>query len=122
MKTADFELGVVSELFSAGRNEDGEEVLGHIYSVLAEDKTGRRFSHIDYVKDTVRKKCDPDESDCGSYWCLVLDAEQQVENKKKSLLLSENMILTDWLEVEPRYGSEAYCQKNQQNTLRTFSL
>ena len=72
-----------SDLYIAGRDEDGEAVSGHVFYVVAELDDGSRYAHCHRFRDTswvdwdLSDLADDDEGpDCSGYYdCRTEEAE-----------------------------------------------
>lgn len=106
MKTAGLEFYYASDLKSFGRTEDGEDFIGEVYRVFAEDANGNRWAHSSQFPSVVRFE---------NEWCVgfndireqsITACERLVERVKKADSL--NMIW--WTESRPAYGSNGYLE------------
>lgn len=94
-------FSIVSELVDYGFTEDGEAYIGEAYFIRAEDEDGSRFAHVATFHGAVR-------SEYG-----FNDVRDEAKKKAEKLLVRIEAGKADfsgdfWVEVEPRYGSEAY--------------
>jgi hypothetical protein len=97
-----YQLGVISEYYRAGRDEDGEDYIAEVYLVVAEFVDGSRFTHPSTFKgakyysneDTFGYEDIRDEA--RSEACKVLHS------------LPNDIDFSTWFESAPRYGSESY--------------
>lgn len=113
MKTTGLEFFYASDLKSFGRTEDGEDFIGEVYRVFAEDAKGNRWVHSSQFPSVVRFE---------NEWCVgfndireesIAACERLIERVKKATSL--NMIW--WCETRPAYGSQAYLEYGQEYDL-----
>lgn len=96
MKSLD--IFTMDYLFQNGYNEDGGEVIESSFIIVAEDNEGRRFALNDSDLTTVMMT--KEEID---------EIQTKRINKIKSHLESGGSLnLSNWHEIQPAYGSEAY--------------
>ena len=101
-----------SDLYEAGRTEDGDVVHGQAFYVYCELEDGSRFAHQVSFNDTVSVPCDDDCVDAGGppYFFEV----STEECKAKAAALAEKvqaagiMNPAHWNRLDPAYGSAAY--------------
>jgi hypothetical protein len=101
-----FEVG--SYLRKFGVTEDGEDYVGEVLYVQAEDDEGNRWVHVTQFP-TVEVSSHPEEG-----YLVFGDIYEDVYPKVLALKESFEYATTvagDWVDVEPRYGSNAYCKK-----------
>jgi hypothetical protein len=104
---------VSSDLYCAGYTEDGDQFAAERYYVMAETSEGRRFKHVKHFDGT-----NPtfDEDDEGFGHTVFPDLREEASNKATILLDQIESHMNSggrldralWVEVNPRYGSEAY--------------
>lgn len=101
---------VASDLFDAGRTEDGTPFIAEVYFVEMENAAGRRFRH-DATFSGVEVMVD--EYEGGTYFA---DRREEAKAKVERLAVRINAALKDgtgvdlsfWEEVDPAYGSDEY--------------
>jgi hypothetical protein len=106
------EFAVGSDLFSLGRNEDGEERHAEFYYVMAEHDNGRRWIHPDRFPSAVRAIS---EEDGESYWKNVTEtakaeAELECAKARAAHFLGKLDPERDWHSTASRYGSSTHCE------------
>ena len=94
---------VASELKDYGYTEDGESYIGDVYYIVAESKDGARWSEGTAFFGAERQ----DSEDCYGF----VDTRQEAQKAANDLMASieDGRSLSDWVELEPVYGSKAYC-------------
>ena len=108
VKVSTDNLGVVSDIYVAGRDECGTEIIGEAFFVSLQFPNGRRFAHSFSFK-SYEKDYDAEE---GMYF--FRDVFEVAKGKAQALL--DRMIAVGavdldcgaWNETYPVYGSEAY--------------
>jgi hypothetical protein len=107
---ATYTASVASDLFNAGRTEDGTPFIAEVYFVEIENAAGRRFRH-DATFSGVEVLVD--EYEGGNYF---VDRREEAAAKAECLTARVNAALKTgrgvdmdlWQEVDPAYGSDAY--------------
>jgi hypothetical protein len=107
---ATYTASVASDLFNAGRTEDGTPFIAEIYFVEIENAAGRRFRH-DGTFSGVEVLVD--EYEGGNYFVdrreeAIAKAERLAARINAALKAGDGIDLTFWEEVDPAYGSDAY--------------
>jgi hypothetical protein len=105
-----FEASVVSDLYLAGRQEDGVPFHAECFRVQVEAEDGRRWVHSLTLKGC-RVEQDEEEG-----WLSFVDIRDEVRPKMERLAAKVNAHLAKggkldkrlWDERSPAYGSEAY--------------
>jgi len=101
---------VASDLFDAGRTEDGTPFIAEVYYVILENAAGRRFRHnatFSGVEVLV------DDYEGGTYF---VDRREEATAKAERLAARVNAAIKAgrgvdfdlWDEVDPAYGSDEY--------------
>jgi hypothetical protein len=99
-----YHFAVASDLYNAGRNEDGREYHAEVYYVIATDEAGARWSHHSRFKG-----CKVVATDDGpAFLDLREQAQAQVERLRARIELAGAIDLDYWREERPAYGSSAY--------------
>lgn len=107
--------------YIAGRNEDGEEVFGESYSVVATLPSGRRFAHFKAYK-TVEPCTDEygepnfrhDREAMGKAIALLAKIQAAVNTGRYIAFSSSEY----WMETDPEYGSDWYQSSGQEEINR----
>lgn len=104
-----FEAHIASDLFEAGKTEEGFPIVGELYYVIVENDKGRRFRHfhnfkginVEFVEDGLVAISDLRDAAVSH----ALDLMHRV-----NAALAKGMKLDDelWAEIDPVYGSSAY--------------
>ena len=105
-----FEASVVSDLYLAGRQEDGVPFHAELFYVQVEAEDGRRWAH-----SLVLKGCRVEVSEEDG-WSVFIDIRDEVRPVVEALAAKVNAHLAKggkldkrhWDERSPAYGSEAY--------------
>ena len=96
-----------SDLYEAGRSEDGEVVLGEAFYVVVELEDGRRFAHEAAFRSVSWVACE--DADIGGYYdCDVEGAEAKAARLADRVAAAGEVDLAHWSEIDARYGSVAY--------------
>ncbi len=101
---------MVSDLYEAGRTEDGEMFVAEVYFVQLEQVDGRRWRHESFARGATRE-VDPETG-----WEYFGDVREEARAKMTRLADRVNAALESggsvnwnlWYEVEPAYGSPVY--------------
>ena len=115
---------VVSELYRAGRTEDGAEYLAEVYLVQAENERGDRWIHPTRFKGCrVERVEDFEESEENGYQSFGFftafvdvreDAKARAERLVERINAADGAVDLDlWSETSPAYGSAAYSAYGQ---------
>jgi hypothetical protein len=120
----DLYLDVREDLFSKGRSwEDGEEIAGFRYSVVAEQRNGRRYTHI--ISFATGHDC-ATTSRCDGECSIPKEEQGLTKNQaraKAEYLLARIEVARaarcwdgpwknkNWVETRPSYGSEVYANE-----------
>ena len=103
-----------AELFNAGHTVDGDMVDGFLHYAVAESVDGRRWMSPEYFSDTVvGVNPETGEQEFGRQHDAPIKAERIVHRFTATAIIAGNQVVQDiiergWLEIDPRYGSEAY--------------
>lgn len=105
-----YEVGVFSDLYKVGTNEEGRDAISERYFVMIEAPDGGRWNHLKYFNGS-EAKFDEEEGlpffpdnrqeakDC---------AEALAETVRKHLAKGGEINFNHWNRDRSRYGSEAY--------------
>lgn len=101
---------VISDLFDAGRTEDGTPFIAEIFYVVMENAAGRRFRH-DATFSGVEVLVD--EYEGGTYFAdrreeATAKAERLAARVNAAIKTGRGVDLALWEEVDPAYGSDEY--------------
>ena len=104
-----FQVAAVSDLFDAGRTNDGERFAAEVYYVGVENGAGRRWASYDRFYGA-RRVVD-DEG-----WVGFDDLREEASAAAEALASATRRVLEsggklsveDWYQVDPAYGSKAY--------------
>lgn len=102
--------GVISDLVCLGRDwEDGEEIFGEVFYVVAEASDGRRWAH-DFARCNRTKRYSVEEGI--PYWAHDARAEAAVERVAARIAAhvaaGGKLDPEHWVAIDPAYGSGAY--------------
>jgi hypothetical protein len=100
-------FGVVSDLYKAGTDEDGD-FIAEAYFVMAEDSKGRRWTHCESFEGAEQVEAD----DGWWYWS---DIREEAKSKAELIvsLLEVSRSMDGFRRTESAYGSEAYSQDDE---------
>ena len=101
---------VSSDLYNAGRTEDGHAFIAEVFYVVMEDASGRRFRHEASFAGT---QCVVDKEEGYAHFPdlrqeATAKAERLVVRVNASLKAGKGVDMDLWAEVDPAYGSDAY--------------
>lgn len=110
-----FEVGVVSDLFDAGRDNEGRSFIAERFFVeLVNIKTGRRWRHHLAINGAKREICDetfePYFVDLSEG--AVARLQRLVGRVQDRLAAGGCLDATQWDEVDPVYGSDEYVRQD----------
>jgi len=112
MKTLALSFSVVSDLYVAGRREDGTDFIAEQYYVVAEDARGNRWSH-NAVFNGCRVECDDEDY----YQQYFIDIREEAHARADKLLarirIAPSIDMECWEAIRPAYGSLAYQEYGQ---------
>lgn len=102
-----------SDLYIAGRTEDGDEITGQAFYAYVELADGTRYAHNKSFCDTAWEDYDfgdLDMGDCpaGCYQRDDGEAEAQCAALVETIKAAGKINVTHWNLVEAAYGSDAY--------------
>ena len=113
--TDDVRFGVVSDLYSAGHTEDGDEFIAEAFFVQAEDSKGNRWLH-----GAIFHGAEVEDDD----GCFGFRDIREEATAKANLILtavSKTRSMEDFYEAQPIYGSSAWSHEDDAN-LVAFEL
>lgn len=103
-------FGVASDLYLAGRTEDGHDFTAELYYVVAEDARGNRWRH-----ETNFPGADAQRDEDG-FWHFG-DVRETAQKRAERLLARVERVgqinPAHWRDMRPAYGSAAYVQYGQ---------
>lgn len=104
-----FQVSAVSDLFDAGKDNDGQVFAAEVYYVVVENGAGRRWASYDRFRGARREV---DEEGWVGFDDLREEASAAAEAlaaiTDRVLLAGGKLSLEDWYEVDPAYGSKVY--------------
>jgi len=104
-----FQVAAVSDLFDAGKDNDGQVFAAEVYYVVIENGAGRRWASYDRFRGARREV---DEEGWVSFDDLREEAsaaaEALAEATDQVLASGGKVSLEDWYQIDPAYGSRAY--------------
>lgn len=113
MKAAGLEFFFGSDLKKYGITEDGEDFIGEIFIVYAEDAHGNRWAH--------RTRFDGVKVESNEYGTGFMDirerARRNCEFLVKHFQKSDRLWDRMWEQARPAYGSDAYIEYGQADDL-----
>jgi hypothetical protein len=104
-------FGVESDLYVAGRTEDGSDFTAELYFVTAEDEHGNRWRH-----SSTFAGCQVMHDDEGYPHFVDVRASAETQALRLQLECERSSVdVTSWYELRPVYGSSAYLVYGQVN-------
>jgi hypothetical protein len=102
------DFAVCSDLYVAGRTEDGEDYTAEVYFVVAEDARGNRWRH--HASFPGAGTPEYDEEGFGPYFADVRESAKAEADKLLARIVAAGgrIDLAHWSEDRPAYGSAAY--------------
>lgn len=101
-----YQFQVVSDLYLAGRTEDGEDFTAEVYYVVAEDERGNRWAHVSRFAGAEASR------DEDGYWHFADVREASVAEANRLCARIEAagspLNFDHWFGMSPAYGSAAY--------------
>jgi hypothetical protein len=109
-----FEVGIASDLYEAGKTEDGRPYIAEIYYAAVTSPNGRRWVSAEQFPGALPYF---DEED-GIY--RYEDTREEAQAAAQKIVTATNAILEaggklnelDWTEIDPVYGSKAYIEQD----------
>ena len=110
-----FEVGVASDLFDAGKDQEGRSFIAERFFVeLVNIKTGRRWRHHFAINGAKREICDE------TFEPYFVDLREGAVARLERLAIRVHERLaeggrldeTQWDEVDPVYGSDEYVRQD----------
>lgn len=106
-----FHVSAVSDLFDAGKDNDGQVFAAEVYYVVVENGAGRRWASYDRFRGA-RRVVDEEG------WVGFDDLREEASAAAEALSAATDRVLAsggklsleDWYEVDPAYGSKVYQQ------------
>jgi len=112
--TKTLDLGIASDIYSAGFTTDGDEFIAERYFICAEDKDGNRYEIGGF--NGAKKVFDDEEGEV--HFQDTREEGKAAANRLLVRIQEAGVINTDfWREGRPVYGSKAYCQYGQDDDI-----
>lgn len=105
MNISTFDVEVVSDVYVAGRTEDGVPYTAEVYFVTAVAPDGRRWNHFKRFHGCAVHL---DEEGFQQFEDIREPAKAAAERVEARVLAAREIDLAYWSETYPVYGSEAY--------------
>jgi hypothetical protein len=101
-----YDISVASDLYNAGRDDDGFPFIAELYYVVLQYEDGRIFRHnAVFLGDELGV----DEEDGMTYHNDVrVEALAKAERLAERVRQAGKVDFQHWEEIDPAYGSEAY--------------
>lgn len=104
-----FQVAAVSDLFDAGKDNDGRVFAAEVYYVVIENGAGRRWASYDRFRGA-RRVVDEEG------WVGFDDLREEASAAAEALAAATDQVLAsggkvsleDWYQVDPAYGSKVY--------------
>jgi hypothetical protein len=102
----EYQFNVASDIYLAGRTEDGENFTAEVYYVVAEDERGNRWSHFSRFAGAEASR------DEDGFWHFA-DVREAARAEAERLLArveaaGSPLNFDHWFGMAPAYGSFAY--------------
>jgi len=104
-----WKVEVRSDLYLAGKTEDGEDYTAECYYVTIERSDGKMYAHNEIYYGAKREET---ENGYPIFLDYREDAKIHVDYLKNRIKGREEINLDYWSLMEPSYGSEYYCKVN----------
>lgn len=106
-----FEAGIASDLYDAGRRDDGQPFIAERFFVeLVNVETGRRWRHNLAVNGAILRYCEETGEPC--FFDVRAQAQARLERLvarvQERLEQGGRLDADQWYEVDPVYGSDEY--------------
>jgi len=112
--TKTLDLGIASDIYSAGFTTDGDEFIAERYFICAEDKDGNRYEMGGF--NGAKKVFDDEEGEV--HFQDTREEAKAAANRLLVRIQKAGVINTDfWREGRTVYGSKAYCQYGQDDDI-----
>ena len=101
---------ICSDLYVAGRTEDGQDYTAEVYFITATNARGDRWRHASCFPG-----CAPEQDDDGymHFADIRATAKEQADALMARMVARGKINLDDWREDRPVYGSSAYVAYGQ---------
>lgn len=104
-----FQVAAVSDLFDAGKDNEGRVFAAEVYYVVIENGAGRRWASYDRFRGA-RRVVDEEG------WVGFDDLREEASAAAEALAAATDQVLAsggkvsleDWYQVDPAYGSKVY--------------
>ena len=108
-------FGIGSDLYVAGRDEDGREFHAELFYLVAEDNSGNRWAHASTFPGCMVEDWNDEDGGSGR---AFNDIRPQAQADAQALLAriqaaGGQINLDHWREMRPAYGSAAYIDYGQ---------
>lgn len=115
-------VDVCSDLYVAGRTDDGEEYTAEVYLVCAEFENGEVYAHVERFKGCKVEQVDTEDDSFTAF----IDIREEQKAKAERLALRVRQCVATGRKLDPQfwtfhrtvYGSRAYLQEVEQMTPR----
>jgi len=108
--TKTLDLGIVSDIYSAGFTTDGDEFIAERYFICAEDKDGNRYAIGGF--NGAKKVYDDEDGEV--FFKDIREEAKALADRLLVRIQEAGVINTEfWREDRPVYGSKAYQQYGQ---------
>ena len=108
--TPEDKVFVRSDLYPAGRTEEGHPFDAEGYYVVIERLDGHRIRHFMFYEGCkFVEQYDPDMGDISGHRDIREDAKTKAEDLAHDIVAYGQVNLDHWSECDPAYGSPYYC-------------
>jgi hypothetical protein len=108
-------LEVVSDLYVAGRTEDGEDYTAAMYYVTATANDGTRYRHENtFPGCSVERDCDDDGYPITCYMDIREFAVEEAERLIAEIEAAGELDMDVWTQTYSVYGSAAYVRNGEE--------
>jgi hypothetical protein len=108
---ATYDIEVASDLYDAGKDEEGRPFYAEVYYVVAEDDDGNRLRHKVSFPGALRMEGHDFVAFHDVRKEALAKAERLAARVRAACLLDSRY----WSEIDPAYGSKAYLAYGQHN-------
>lgn len=106
------EFFIRDDIISLGKDEDGSEIEGTVYYIVAEDENGRRWASPESIPGTILDTIEHDDGPAVVIRDVRDEAYVKAVMAQKNCEIVGASIVNDpewpWSEIDPAYGSFAY--------------
>lgn len=113
MKPSDITFQVISDLYVAGRTEDGTDFTAEVYFVGAEHVSGRRWTHRATFPGCQRVTDDEGFPRFLDVRAQAMDDAERLKRQIQRYVAANGFDAHKWIEAPAAYGSDAYGMQDE---------